>query len=235
MRLDRYLVEQGLASSRNQAQTLIKEGHVCVDAKRVHKASFRIDHAEVSVDAIRMYVSRSAMKLKHFLSQLPVKIEGMKVLDIGASTGGFTEVLLEYGAAHVDAVDVGSAQLHEHLRRHKRVTSIEQTDIRQFTCNTPYDLIVSDVSFISVLKIFEAIERLSRQWIIILFKPQFEVGRNVKRDAYGVISDAKAVAKAMQRFEDACMLQGWQLIAKEEAHITGKEGNREYCYCYRKH
>ncbi len=234
MRLDRYLVDKGFVTSRNQAQALIKAGHVRVNAKIMTKASCRVDDAIVSVDEIRIYVSRSALKLKHFLPELPLDVLGMRVLDIGASTGGFTEVLLELGAAHVDAVDVGSAQLHECLRHHDRVTSIEQTDIRQFTCKTPYDLVVSDVSFISLLNILDAIERLSRHWIVVLFKPQFEVGRAVKRDAAGVIKDSKAIAKAMQQFEDACTLRGWTLIAKKEASIKGKEGNLEYCYCYNK-
>ncbi len=234
MRLDHYLVAKNLVESRTKAQSLIKEGYVRVDAKVVRKASFRIGSEEVCIDDIRVYVSRSAQKLKHFLPQLPFDVTGMCTLDIGASTGGFTEVLLEYGAAHVDAVDVGHDQLHPRLRDDARVHSFEGTDIRQFTCKTPYDLVVSDVSFISLLLLLEAIDRLSKEWIVLLFKPQFEVGREVKRDRNGVIHDAKAVAKAMQRFEDACSLHGWTLIAKEAASITGKEGNREYCYGYKR-
>ncbi len=232
MRLDHYLVAKKLVESRTKAQHLIKEGYVRVDANVVHKPSFRITDEEVSIDDVRVYVSRSAKKLKHFLPELPFGVKGMHTLDIGASTGGFTEVLLEYGAAHVDAVDVGRDQLHPRLRDDARVHAIESTDIRQFTCKMPYDLVVSDVSFISLLLLLDDIDRLAKEWIVLLFKPQFEVGREVKRDRNGVIQDVKAVAKAMQRFEDACTLQGWKLIAKKEASIKGKEGNLEYCYCY---
>ncbi len=235
MRLDHYLVAKGLVESRNKAQQLIQEGHVRVNAKVTTKASLQIGTEQISVDAIRVYVSRSAQKLKHFLPELPFCVKGMRALDIGASTGGFTEVLLEFGAQHVDAVDVGQGQLHERLKRDKRVTSIEQTDIRQFTCELPYDIVVSDVSFISLILILDNINILASQWMVLLFKPQFEVGREVKRDRHGVIKDNRAVMRAMQRFEDACTLQGWVLVLKKEASLRGREGNIEYCYCYRKH
>ncbi len=234
MRLDQYLVDQSYVDSRNKAQMLIKEGSVRVDGKVIKKSSLKIAHEVVSVDDKKVYVSRAAMKLKGFLPELPFKVTGMKALDIGASTGGFTEVLLEFGVDHVDAVDVGSDQLHVNLKEDARVTSIESMDIRKFTCNFTYDVVVSDVSFISLLYILDDVDRLSKEWIILLFKPQFEVGREVKRDRNGVIKDDKAIAKAMMTFEDACQLKGWRCIAKSEAIIKGKEGNSEYCYCYKK-
>jgi len=234
MRLDQYLVENGYVDSRNKAQTLIKEGSVRVDGKVIKKSSLKIVSEAVSVDDKKVYVSRAAMKLKGFLPELPFCVSGMRALDIGASTGGFTEVLLEFEVAHVDAVDVGSDQLHVNLRDDARVTSIEHTDIRKFTCKSPYDIVVSDVSFISLLHILDDVDRLAKEWIILLFKPQFEVGREVKRDRNGVIKDDKAIAKAMMTFEDACQLKGWGLISKSEAIIKGKEGNSEYCYCYKK-
>ncbi len=235
MRLDQYLVENNFVDSRNKAQTLIKEGSVRVNSKIVKKASLKVSDEVITVDAARVYVSRSAMKLKGFLPELPFDVKGMNALDIGASTGGFTEVLLEFGVAHVDAVDVGSDQLHVNLREDSRVTSVENMDIRKFTCITPYELVVSDVSFISLLNILDDVDRLAKEWTILLFKPQFEVGREIKRDKNGVIKDEKAIAKAMLKFEDACQLKRWELIAKSEAIIRGKEGNIEYCYCYKKH
>lgn len=235
MRLDQYLVEHSFVDSRNKAQTLIKEGSVRVDDKIIKKSSFKIDGESVSVDADRVYVSRAAMKLKGFLPELPFEVTGMNTLDIGASTGGFTEVLLEFGADHVDAVDVGSEQLHVNLRENARVASIENMDIRKFTSKSPYELVVSDVSFISLLNILNDVDRLASKWIILLFKPQFEVGREIKRDRNGVIKDEKAIAKAMLTFEDACQLKGWKSVAKSEAIVKGKEGNIEYCYCYKKH
>ncbi len=246
MRLDQYLVENGFVDSRNKAQTLIKEGSVRVNSKIVKKASLKIDGEEVSIDAEKVYVSRAAMKLKGFLPELPFEAKGMNALDIGASTGGFTEVLLEFGVAHVDAVDVGSEQLHGDLKKHDRVTSIENMDIRKFSCavkneeaslgcKKEYELVVSDVSFISLLNILDDVDRLASKWIILLFKPQFEVGREAKRDRNGVIKDDKAIAKAMMTFEDACQLKRWEQIAKSEAIVKGKEGNIEYCYCYKKY
>jgi 23S rRNA (cytidine1920-2'-O)/16S rRNA (cytidine1409-2'-O)-methyltransferase len=234
MRLDQYLVEHCGLFSRNKAQELVKAGKVRVAGTVVTKPSHKVGDEPVEIEQTEMYVSRAAQKLKGFLPRLPFSPGGMDALDIGASTGGFTQVLLEQGAAHVDAVDVGSQQLHPDLRSDARVTSIENMDIRKFEPGRRYELVVSDVSFISLLNILEDVDRLASEWIILLFKPQFEVGREVKRDRNGVIRDDKAVMRAMLRFEDACMVRGWQLVAREASKLLGKEGNIEYCYCYKK-
>ena len=234
MRLDRYLVEYGLAQTRSKAQQLIKARQVLVDGVIVDKNAVDITRESVEVIGELPYVSRAALKLKYFLPLLPFTCKGMHVLDIGSSTGGFTQVLLESGAGHVDAVDVGREQLHVSLKNDERVTSYEQTDIRNFQSDTRYELITSDVSFISLHHILDDIDRLAAQWIILLFKPQFEVGREAKRDKNGVLKDQKAIDKAMMQFEDACHIKGWKLIHKAAATITGKEGNIEYCYCYEK-
>ncbi len=234
MRLDNFLVSEGFVDSRNKAQELIKDKKVFVDDKIVVKSSFKIDTQKVRIVSDKLYVSRAALKLKSFLPLLPFTCKGMRALDIGSSTGGFTEVLLEEEVLHVDAVDVGKEQLHVSLKEDKRVTSYEQTDIRKFHSDRRYDIVTSDVSFISLNHILDDVERLADEWIILLFKPQFEVGREVKRDNNGVVKDEKAIAKAMMGFEDTCKIKGWKLIAKEQAHIRGKEGNIEYCYCYKK-
>ena len=235
MRLDQYLVEHCGLYSRNKAQELVKAGHVRVAGSVVVKPSYKVAEGEsVEIEQTDLYVSRAAQKLKGFLPLLPFSPEGMEALDIGASTGGFTQVLLEAGATHVDALDVGSQQLHPDLRADARVTSIENTDIRGFEPGRRYELIVSDVSFISLLNILDDVDRLASKWIILLFKPQFEVGREVKRDRNGVLKDSKAVMRAMLRFEDACMVKGWERIAKEESKLLGKEGNVEYCYCFKR-
>ena len=234
MRLDTYLVDRGLVDSRNKAQELIKEKKVSVDGKIVNKCSFKVDTDKVKVLEDNLYVSRAALKLKFFLPLVPFTCKGLEVLDIGSSTGGFTEVLLQEGALHVDAVDVGSNQLHVKLKNDDRVSSYEQTDIRKFESDKSYALVTSDVSFISLSHILDDVNRLSKEWIILLFKPQFEVGREVKRDGNGVVKDEKAIAKAMMHFEDSCLIKGWKLILKEEAHIRGKEGNIEYIYCFKK-
>lgn len=235
MRLDNYLVEKGFVETRNKAQTMIKEAMVSVNSKVMLKSSFKVsDNDEVKVQEHKSYVSRSAFKLSNFLDELALHVEGSVALDIGSSTGGFTQVLLEYGAKEVTAVDVGKEQLHKSLKNDDRVHSYESCDIREFKSDKIFDIVVSDVAFISLLYILDDVDRLSKDKIILLFKPQFEVGRGAKRDNNGVVLDEKAIMQAMIRFEDACELKGWRRILKSASKITGKEGNLEYCYCYEK-
>ena len=231
MRLDSYLVEIGLTESRNKAQQLIKDHAVSVDGKIIDKVSFEADETmSVTMADNTQYVSRSAIKLKGILPFTQWELEGLNALDIGSSTGGFTQVLLEEGVASVTCVDVGSDQLHPSLRSDSRVSVFENTDIRNFKPEKTYDIVTCDVAFIPLELVVESIDRLSSRHIIILFKPQFQVGREVKRDKNGVVKDNQAIGKAMIRFEDTCSLLGWKLIAKEIAHIAGKEGNQETCY-----
>lgn len=231
MRLDSYLVELGLVESRNKAQQLIKDHAVSVDGKIIDKVSFEADETmRVDIADVALYVSRAALKLKGFLPYTEWEIKGLDALDIGSSTGGFTQVLLEEGVQSVTCVDVGSDQLHPSLRGDSRVNIHENTDIRTFESENPYELVTCDVAFIPLELILESIDKLASKHIILLFKPQFQVGRDVKRDKNGVVKDNSAVGKAMIRFEDACALMGWKMIAKEIAHIAGKEGNQETCY-----
>ncbi|WP_373070447.1 TlyA family RNA methyltransferase [Sulfurimonas sp.] len=235
MRLDNYLVENGFTDSRTKAQELIKNSLVSIDNKVVKKSSFKVDEASVvEVSEHGSYVSRAAYKLKYFLEELELDLKDNICLDIGSSTGGFTQVLLEYEVKSVDAVDVGKSQLHKSLLENNRVNSYESCDIREFKSDKIYDLIVSDVSFISLLNILDDVDRLSSDKIILLFKPQFEVGREVKRDKHGVVLDDKAIKLAMEKFENKCSEKGWNLIQKSPSKITGKEGNLEYCYYFEK-
>ncbi len=236
IRLDQYLVESAKVETRNKAQNMIKEALVSVDGIIILKASHKIDPEinTIKVQEHKEYVSRGALKLDAFLDELSLNIEGANALDIGSSTGGFTQVLLERKVLHVSCVDVGSDQLHHSLRSDERVSVYENQDIRTFTSDEKFDLITSDVAFISLMHILDAVDTLAKDKIILLFKPQFEVGREVKRDKNGVVRDEKAIQKAMIHFEDACMIKGWKLILKSESKITGKEGNLEYCYYYQK-
>jgi len=168
------------------------------------------------------------------LDELGLDVKGMSALDIGSSTGGFTQVLLEGGVAEVTAVDVGRDQLHTSLKNDERVRSYEGCDIREFKSDKEFDIVVSDVAFISLLYILDVVDRLAKDKIILLFKPQFEVGREAKRDRNGVVTDEKAILNAMIKFEDACALLGWKLILKSPSKLTGKEGNLEYCYFFEK-
>lgn len=234
MRLDNYLVQTGVVDSRNKAQTLIKEGSVTVDKKVIKKSAFNVLEGMQVEANNHLFVSRAAQKLLHFLPQLPFSVEGFEVLDIGSSTGGFCEVLLQAGAKHIDAVDVGSDQLHVSLQNDSRITSYENCDIRGFESDKMYDLVTCDVSFISIHHILEAIEHLASKYIIILLKPQFEVGKEAKRDKHGVLKDGRDTVRVMDSFKLACEAKKWRLLAKEPSALSGKEGNVEYCYCFRK-
>ena len=236
MRLDHYLVQNRFSSTRTKAQAIIKQGLVSVNNKVVKKSAFKIEEDDtLHVENYKEYVSRSAHKLKAFLEEIDIDISLHVGLDIGSSTGGFTQVLLEEGVAEVSAVDVGKEQLHVELKNDKRVHSFESCDIRKFESDKNFDIVVSDVSFISLLNILDDVDRLAKDKIILLFKPQFEVGREAKRDNKGVVQDDKIIAKAMEKFEDACELKGWNLVKKSPSQLTGKEGNLEYCYYFKKY
>ncbi len=235
MRLDLYLVEKAFFDSRTKAGEAIKAKLVKVDGEYIVKPSFKVtDDSLVEVIEQSFYVSRSARKLKDFLPYLDLDVSGINCMDIGASTGGFTEVLLEEGAARVVAVDVGSKQLHEKIASNPKVVSVENQDIRTFESDERFELVVSDVSFIALENILDAVDKFATKWIILLFKPQFQVGKNVKRDKKGVVSDGKAIVNAQSAFELACKLRSWELVLKKEASVKGKEGNSEECYCFRK-
>jgi len=236
IRLDNYLVENSLVESRTKAQALIKDAKVSVNDKVIKKSAFKVDEEsdKVVLAEHEKYVSRSAHKLKSFLEELELDVKDKIALDIGSSTGGFTQVLLERGVKEVTAVDIGRGQLHHSLRDDARVHSFESCDIRKFESDTPFELVVSDVSFISLLYILDDVHRLASDKIILLFKPQFEVGREAKRDNHGVVLDDKAIERAMVKFEEACEEKGWKLMLKSASKLTGKEGNLEYCYFFEK-
>ena len=213
MRLDNYLVEKEIVDSRNKSQTIIKEGLVSVNAKVIKKSSFKVEEGDdVSVEAHDSYVSRAAYKLLEFLEEHDLDVKDRMALDIGSSTGGFTQVLLERGARAVTCVDVGTDQLHKSIREDARVSVHESCDIRKFESQIQFNLVVSDVAFISLLHILSDVDRLASDEIILLFKPQFEVGREAKRDKNGVVLDKKAITNAMQKFEEATQAMGWQLV-----------------------
>lgn len=234
MRLDNYLAKNALAQSRNKAQEIIKEGLVFVNDNVVKKPAYVLQESDVvEIQEHKSYVSRAALKLDEFLNETALDVKDKTALDIGASTGGFTQVLLERGIKEVSCVDVGHDQLHPIVREDSRIVVYEGCDIRNFRSEKQFDVVVSDVAFISLLHILDDVQRLAKEDIILLFKPQFEVGREAKRDKNGVVTDKKAIANAMMKFEDACRLKNWQLLLKSPSKITGKEGNLEYCYHFK--
>jgi len=232
MRLDKYLTEEGYFESRNRAHDAIKAGLVTVDGKKA-KASAKIDeNTVVEVENTKFYVSRAGRKLDAFLSEYPMDLSAKRALDIGSSTGGFAQIVLEKGVASLDCVDVGRDQLHISLRGNKKLSLHEETDIREYQNDDAFELITCDVSFISVLQIIADIDRLAQSGtdIVILYKPQFEVGKDAKRDSKGVVQDLDTIARHKEAFEAEAKRLGWEEKYQSESKIAGKEGNREYLF-----
>ncbi len=232
MRLDKYLVEKGYYESRNRALEAIKSGHVKVDGK-TPKPSLKIDESmSIEVESEKFYVSRAAKKLENFLVEYPVNFSDKIALDIGSSTGGFAQIVLEGGARSIDCVDVGRDQLHSSLQSDDRLSLYEEIDIREFQSDKKFTLITCDVSFISILQIIEEIDRLSRIGtdIVILYKPQYEVGRIAKRDSRGVVVDEELIAMKKVEFQESTDRLNWSLKHQALSQVTGKEGNKEYFF-----
>jgi 23S rRNA (cytidine1920-2'-O)/16S rRNA (cytidine1409-2'-O)-methyltransferase len=232
-RLDVVLVARGLVETRGRAQGLVMGGHVRVDGQVVTKAGTRVaDDAAVEVAEQPPYVSRAGAKLATGLDAFGWQVEGAHALDIGASTGGFTDCLLQRGAAAVIALDVGYGQLHDRLRTDPRVTPLERTNARELgQIALPYrpDLVVADVSFISLtLVLGPGLQAARAPWrALLLVKPQFEAGREHVPKG-GVVRDPEVRAAAIERVARyACDLGGVPLGAVDSGH-PGPAGNHEY-------
>lgn len=234
MRLDRIVVDRGLAATRSRAADLIRLGAVSVEGMPALKPGALLDPgASLSVDAhASPFVSRGGIKLAAALDAFHLDAKGLIALDIGASTGGFTEVLLERGAARVYAVDVGRDQLHTMLREDARVVVLEGTDARSLDTGMvegPVGAIVADVSFISLIKALPAALKLATPgaWLVALVKPQFEVGRGGVGKG-GLVRDAEARAKAIAAVRAFIDSQpGWTVFAELPSPIPGGSGNQE--------
>jgi 23S rRNA (cytidine1920-2'-O)/16S rRNA (cytidine1409-2'-O)-methyltransferase len=234
VRLDRLLVERGLADSREKAQALILAGQVLVNDQKVEKCGARVPaDAELRLAGeTPRYVSRAGIKLEAALDHFGVDPSGKVCLDVGASTGGFTDCLLQHGAARVLAVDVGTNQLDWKLRRDPRVVSLEKTNARYLkreTIGEPIDLATMDVSFISATLILPAIPPLLKPQaeILVLAKPQFEAGRGQVGKG-GVVRDERVRAEAVARVARKLEQLGFTAVENAESVLPGAEGNREY-------
>jgi 23S rRNA (cytidine1920-2'-O)/16S rRNA (cytidine1409-2'-O)-methyltransferase len=238
MRADLLLVAKGLADSRAKARAAIEAGGVTAGGRLVAKASDLLDEdTDIVAEPAHPYVGRGALKLAHALELWPVAVEGRQVLDVGASTGGFTEVCLKAGAARVFAVDVGRGQLHASLTADPRVTNLEATDARNLTAHIvgAPDLIVSDVSFIGLEKALPAALSLAAPGadLIALVKPQFEVGPE-RVGKGGLVKDEGARQDALDAVAAFVETSGWSVQGTNDSPIVGGDGNREFLLWARK-
>lgn len=238
-RADLVLVERGIFESRARARAAIEAGLVRADGVAVARASDLVaPAAEIAAEPPHPYVSRAGLKLAHALDRFAIDPAGLVCLDVGASTGGFTDVLLRRGAAHVHAVDVGRGQLHPSLARDPRVTSREATDIRRLDAGAlpePARLVTIDVSFISLRLVLPELLRHVREdaWLVALVKPQFEVGRaGIGRG--GLVRDAAAASCSVEAVRDLVVELGFRIVGEDASPITGGDGNREYLIAARR-
>lgn len=233
-RLDSLLVERGLVDSREKAQALILAAQVLVEEQKVEKCGARVS-AEAAVRLLGQpprYVSRAGLKLEGALDHFRVEVEGKTCVDIGASTGGFTDCLLQRGAVKVFAVDVGTNQLDWKLRRDPRVVSLEKTNARHLTFEQMGErvaLATMDVSFISAELILPMLPPLlePRAEILVLVKPQFEVGRTQVGKG-GIVRDAKLQQETVTKVARKLVELGFRDVASAESCLPGASGNREF-------
>ena len=230
VRADVLLVERGLAETRERARRLIMAGRARVGTETLVKPATLLDaSAEIELIEPQRYVSRGGEKLEAALSAFEIDVTGLRCLDLGASTGGFTDCLLQHGATSVLAVDVGRAQLHQRLRDDPRVTLMEGTNARDLPELPPLDFFVADLSFISLRKVLpSAARRLSPATPgVVLLKPQFEAGpADVPRG--GVIRDPAVHARVLQEVLEWAAASGWQVLASIESPLRGGDGNLEF-------
>ena len=239
IRVDKLLVERGLVSSRERAQSLLLAGRVLVNEQKIEKSGAAVeDTAEIRLLGTELrYVSRGGLKLERALEHWNIDVTGKTCADVGASTGGFTDCLLQHGAAHVIAIDTGYGQIDARLRNDERVRMLEKTNARYLdAAQVPEEaeLVAMDVSFISATLVLPAVVRAMfaresdrQRELVLLIKPQFEVGRsNIGKG--GIVRDEAAQMAAVERLKEAVASLGGQEIDVIDSPITGAEGNREF-------
>lgn len=234
-RLDVVLAEIGLVASRSQAESYIGLGHVKVNGKVATKSGQLVDEAaKITIAKGTQYVSRAALKLQSVDKVFQLPFQGATVLDVGSSTGGFTQYALEHGALKVFAVDVGTNQLHQSLRTDARIELHEKTDIRDFTTQERIDIVVGDVSFISLREILPHVATMMTPatLLVAMVKPQFEAGQsNVKHK--GVIKNDRMRRDILKDFETWAK-QRFYIVDKADSEVAGGKGNLERFYLLKK-
>lgn len=230
-RLDHLLVRQGLVTTRSQAESYIRLGQVKVDGKVITKPGFfASENAVIVFGAKEQYVSRAALKLASVATTLQLEFKNKVVLDVGSSTGGFTDYSLQHGAAKVIAVDVGTDQLHPRLRENPQVELHEKTDIRNFVSEEKADIAVIDVSFISMTMVLESVAGFLKKdgQIVAMLKPQFEAGREQLNK--GIVKNSAHRRDILQRFEAWCRANKFVILKKSDSAVAGEKGNVERFY-----
>ena len=230
-RLDKALVERGLATTRSQADNFIRLGYVFLNKKIVQKSGTMVsDSDEIKLEKKETYVSRAGLKLASVAEYFHLNFQDKIVLDIGSSTGGFTDYSLRHGAKKVFAVDVGTDQLHQSLRPNPKIVLHEKTDIRDFYADEAIDIIVGDVSFISLREILPHVaENLmnTNTILIAMVKPQFEAGRHQVNK--GIIKNDKVRRQILSDFEDWAK-KYFVILDKKDSEVAGSKGNLERFY-----
>ena len=235
IRLDNLLVDRKMVESRSQAESYIKLGKVAVDGIKRTKPGFFVDvNSELKILQQVQYVSRAGLKLESVAKKMRIDFRNKTVLDVGSSTGGFTDYSLKNGANKVIAVDVGADQLHPKLRLNKKVELHEKTDIRNFKTDQKIDVVVIDVSFISIKEILPSVVNLSNKntKIVAMVKPQFEAGRN--GTVNGVVKNNSYRRKILQDFENWCRSNNLYIENKRDSEVKGTKGNQERFYILKK-
>lgn len=234
-RLDILMLDKKLVTSRNDAQKLIEGGRVKVNGILIIKNNFQADEDDnIEIDDANVFVARSGAKLQEAINQFDIKIKDFVCLDVGASTGGFTECLLNNGAKKIYSVDVGSDQLDEKLKEDERVINLEKTDIRNLEgLGELVDLIVVDVSFISILKIIPFLKKFLKKEgrMVLLIKPQYEIKDN--KNKKGKVKNDGLVEEVIEGIKEAIKKEEYNVLGVIESPILGKKGgNKEYLiYC----
>ena len=233
-RIDILLANSGRVESRNKAQRLVMAGEVKVDGQLVHKSSELFDpYCHIAIKSKPKYVSRGGLKLEKAITEFKINdITGKICADIGASTGGFTDCLLQNGAEKVYAVDVGYGQLHQSLRKNRRVIEMERVNVKDVKgFPEPIELVTIDVSFISLKRIFPIVKNWCKQneiRVIALIKPQFEVGRKIAAKGKGVIRSDKDRQKVVKDILSTARVEGFNVLGVTESPVKGPKGNVEF-------
>lgn len=233
-RLDKEMVQRGLVPTRSQAESYVRLGNVLVDGKVITKAGMLVSaDTTIRLTTAEQYVSRAGLKLASVAKVLKLNFHNAIVLDVGSSTGGFTDYALQHGAQKVIAVDVGTDQMHPSLRSDERIELYEKTDIRGFAARgviPGLNVVVIDVSFISLREILPSVALLSAQStkIAAMVKPQFEAGSETKHK--GVIKNDKIRREILKSFEQWVSQHGFIIVDKADSEVSGAKGNTERFY-----